>query len=263
MNRDQTIQELNRIDAAVEAKAFKIFFPVLKKQGRDVAAFIRKYGIQDAMHVLPMLIRQEDLTNAYVAFYSYGGLVYAKWQYNKLDQGYKKIGGKISKWLQKWLQSMKMYVYTDLGNMIREVNDTTLDNIRKVLEESNQDGLGADKTASKVIEQTEGEIGKKRALRIVRTENTRLASKGQKLAADSWKQETGSKMYKEWASIHDHKTRPDHREADGQTIEADLKFNIGGIGMDAPGDPTAPPGQSINCRCRALYISERVLNRRL
>ena len=44
--------------------------------------------------------------------------------------------------------------------------------------------------------------------------------------------------------------RPTHQQANGQTVQgADTPFIIGGIAMQHPHDPFAPPGEKINCRC--------------
>lgn len=44
--------------------------------------------------------------------------------------------------------------------------------------------------------------------------------------------------------------RPTHQQANGQTVQgADTPFIIGGIQMQHPHDPFAPPGETVNCRC--------------
>ena len=44
--------------------------------------------------------------------------------------------------------------------------------------------------------------------------------------------------------------RPTHQAANGQTVQgADTPFIVGGISMQHPHDPFAPPGEKINCRC--------------
>lgn len=44
--------------------------------------------------------------------------------------------------------------------------------------------------------------------------------------------------------------RPTHQQANGQTVQgADTPFIVGGIAMQHPHDPFAPPGETVNCRC--------------
>lgn len=62
----------------------------------------------------------------------------------------------------------------------------------------------------------------------------------------------GGKM---WLSHHDGRTRPTHRLADGQIVPVGKKFWVGGFPMNQPGDQTAPPGETINCRCGVAGVS--------
>lgn len=79
---------------------------------------------------------------------------------------------------------------------------------------------------------------------IVRTEAT--AAQGRTSLAATRAAGYPSKM---WVARHDSKTRPAHLYASGQTVPVDQDFIVGGYTMDYPGDPTAPPELTWNCRC--------------
>lgn len=263
MDKKKILKELKYIDNKIELKGLKIFYPVLKRQCSDVAKFVRVHGMDQAKIALPLIVKQDDMLNAMVKYYSEGGLIYAKWQYTKLYEGYKSLGGNIAKWLTPWLKEIQMYVLSNIGGMITNINDTTLMYIRDMLDRGNREGWSADKTARMINHETGGEVSKRRGLIIARTEGTRVAAKGHKIASESWQRETGSNQYKEWIPIIDNRTRPDHKEMDQKPpIPANELFNVNGIPMDAPGDPTAPPEETINCRCRVIYLSERMVNGR-
>ena len=55
-----------------------------------------------------------------------------------------------------------------------------------------------------------------------------------------------------WLATDDQRTRPDHREADGQLQPFALPFDVGGFQMMHPHDPAGPPHEVINCRCVEL-----------
>jgi hypothetical protein len=57
---------------------------------------------------------------------------------------------------------------------------------------------------------------------------------------------------KRWLATEDQRTRPDHREADGQTVPFAQPFIVGGYQMMYPHDPDGPPHEVINCRCVEL-----------
>jgi hypothetical protein len=61
---------------------------------------------------------------------------------------------------------------------------------------------------------------------------------------------------KRWLATEDQRTRPDHREADGQTVPFGGMFVVGGYLMSHPHDPTAPAKEVVNCRCVELLEIE-------
>jgi hypothetical protein len=52
---------------------------------------------------------------------------------------------------------------------------------------------------------------------------------------------------KRWLATEDKRTRPDHVEADGQTVPFLQPFTVGGFQMMHPHDPTAPAKEVVNC----------------
>lgn len=64
--------------------------------------------------------------------------------------------------------------------------------------------------------------------------------------AEQWIQKT-------WNAHHDERTRPSHFRADGQTRAGNKHFIVGGHKMFCPNDPTAPIGETANCRCWTSY----------
>jgi uncharacterized protein with gpF-like domain len=68
----------------------------------------------------------------------------------------------------------------------------------------------------------------------------------------------GMVAYKQWLAVEDARTRPAHAAADGQQQNVGTPFLVGGITMQHPGDPTAPPDEVCNCRCTAVYMPRRL-----
>lgn len=63
------------------------------------------------------------------------------------------------------------------------------------------------------------------------------------------------KVVRQWTSRKDSDVRGAHAVADRQTRAIGEAFVVGGYEMQFPGDPTAPPSQTRNCRCRVVYRS--------
>lgn len=62
----------------------------------------------------------------------------------------------------------------------------------------------------------------------------------------------GTRYMHRWLATEDTRTRPDHREADGQLVPWSQPFIVGGFPMMHPHDPDGPPQEVINCRCVEL-----------
>ena len=67
-------------------------------------------------------------------------------------------------------------------------------------------------------------------------------------------EESGTDMVKVWLATEDSRTRPSHREADGQRVPMGANFIVGGHSLAFPGDPSGPPGEIIQCRCTMLLM---------
>lgn len=92
-----------------------------------------------------------------------------------------------------------------------------------------------------------------RAEMIARTESIRAMNAGSTALFDRW----GVKK-KEWSSASDARTRTTHKAADGQVVDIDKPFNVGGYKLMYPSDGSlgAPGSEIINCRCSSLPVIE-------
>jgi hypothetical protein len=60
---------------------------------------------------------------------------------------------------------------------------------------------------------------------------------------------TGLPGTKTWVAVRGKRTRPEHRHANGQTVDLAGYFTVGGWPMDRPHDEVAPAEAVVNCRC--------------
>lgn len=58
---------------------------------------------------------------------------------------------------------------------------------------------------------------------------------------------------KTWNTVVDGNTRPEHAEADGQSVPIGDPFEVGGEDLMYPGDESGSPENTINCRCTVSY----------
>jgi uncharacterized protein with gpF-like domain len=123
-----------------------------------------------------------------------------------------------------------------------------VDAVRGILRDAVEAGLGESVTA-RMIRERIGDMSLTNAARIARTEMHTASTKG----ADEAARSTGLAMVKEWAAAEDTRTRFSHALADGQLVELNEPFIVGGSRLMVPGDPNAPAKEIINCRCAVLH----------
>lgn len=89
-----------------------------------------------------------------------------------------------------------------------------------------------------------------RAKTIVRTEGHRI-QQASTMDAQTAAKAKGADVVKQWDGTLDGKTRPTHRELDGQIREIDEPFEVGGMKAMTPGY-FGNPAEDCNCRCVSL-----------
>lgn len=102
------------------------------------------------------------------------------------------------------------------------------------------------------------DIALKDAMRIVRTEGHRVHQQGFLDAGDKAK-DKGADILKQWDATMDRKTRPAHQQADGQIVEWDDYFTVGGEKMKAP-SVGGSAKNVCNCRCQLLQRARWALD---
>lgn len=141
--------------------------------------------------------------------------------------------------IQKWID-------WKLEKSALEVNKVTRDAIQEAVKEGESIPDIADRIRG-LFEETY----KHRAETIARTE---VISANNKASLEGMRQ-CGIKT-KTWLAALDERTREAHAAADGQTVNIDESFSVGGESLDFPGDPKGSPGNIINCRCTIIWNGE-------
>ena len=96
-----------------------------------------------------------------------------------------------------------------------------------------------------------------RAKTIARTEAGRVQERGTMDAAKKALAK-GADIAKKWSAVLDGKTRPSHRELDGQIREIDEPFTVGGKKAMNPHDFN-DPSEDCNCRCTTIIKARTML----
>jgi SPP1 gp7 family putative phage head morphogenesis protein len=134
----------------------------------------------------------------------------------------------------------------------QDVNTTVRDDLANVLKDSIDQGDNRHEAAERVQE-VMTDTSKERAERIVRTETTGALNAGHD-ATRQHLEDLGIVKGKEWLSIIDRVTRPEHVQANGQTVSSQADFTIGSEHCRYPGDVRLSAGQRVHCRCTVVTV---------
>lgn len=96
------------------------------------------------------------------------------------------------------------------------------------------------------------------SIRIARTEGHRIQNSAA-LDAQKRAKDRGADVMKQWDSTLDGRTRPEHRELDGQIREVGEMFEVAGYKVEAPG-MFGDPSQDCNCRCCLNQMAKWLLD---
>ncbi|MGP4046830.1 phage portal protein [Streptomyces sp. 2A115] len=75
-------------------------------------------------------------------------------------------------------------------------------------------------------------------------------------AADAAAESAGPGVVRTWITRQDDRVRPAHKALHGKTLPVGTPYEINGAQLRYPGDPFAPIGLTVNCRCRLHYDTD-------
>ena len=133
-----------------------------------------------------------------------------------------------------------------------QVTETTLQQIRDVVTQARNDGVGIQVLATRIRNDVFADtITQARATTIARTETVGALNEGAWVRATA----TGVFRAKSWVTQRDGRVRDSHKALDGVRIPINDRF---ANGLLYPHESGAPPNETINCRCTLKFYDELV-----
>lgn len=147
-------------------------------------------------------------------------------------------------------------LYTRLGEDTKRLKNS----IRAELSRGIVQGVGFSEIASHIANGMNSPFNRayNNAIRIARTEGHRVQNESSYHAQLKAKVK-GADVVKQWDATMDMLTRPEHKELDGQIVEVEEDFEIGGYTAKYCGD-FGIPTLDINCRCQILQRAKWMLD---
>jgi hypothetical protein len=158
---------------------------------------------------------------------------------------------------------MREYFGINLLNDAELMTQYSREIIAKVLSDSLPLGLSFDEIVKKLL--VNPEFSAMRARRIARTE-TVTAANG---ASMIYVRQSKAKWNKVWIAVKDSRTRHNHRDIDGTTLDIDSPFKLPDAEMMQPGarkqpnNLAVPASEVVNCRCVVAFEAKRDARGRL
>lgn len=167
-------------------------------------------------------------------------------------QGFARVAEQFAIAFDLGTDEAQEFIQTRSNKLAGQITDTTYQAIKDEL----SDGVAAGETIPELVDR----IGRvfdvatdARAETIARTEVISAFNGASWLAAAQAPPDVVGGQ--QWIATRDGRTRPEHADADGQTVGVDEPFDIDGEPLMYPGDPNGSAAMTVNCRCTAAILS--------
>jgi uncharacterized protein with gpF-like domain len=258
MTQQQRIRQNEKLRTRYEKAFYAPVYKAIKQQLSSFTSDLQRYGKDQAVANMNLDEWNRGLAPVINLLYVSAGLAKANQTLSELRR-LPKVQKKRASfgYNAEWTQAILDYFKEALFNkVVLPISQTTKGYILEVISKGVDEGWSIKQMVDK-IEREDYLDG--RVERILRTETNRAINYGNELAADKFEYKT----QKRWIAVHDNRTRHAHLNADGQTVNQDGSFNVGGEQMEFPGDPSASGANTINCRCFSEVVAMRDDNGRL
>ena len=184
---------------------------------------------------------QEELVKGYVQTVKYYGEEVMRLILNmKAQSRFNVFADAVTRWIA-----------TTVATQITNINNTTEGQIRSTIMRGYAEGLAIPKIAKSIDKLFLESIIPKRSVVIARTEVIGASNYGSYASV----RQSGRELLKEWLITMDDRVRDTHQAMNGRPpIEMNDYFVLpSGAALMFPGDPSAPVGEIVQCRCTLIY----------
>lgn len=195
------------------------------------------------------LFSKNKFDELYESIYVNIGLRFASWYANNIDK-YIVKQLETNKYRDTWETTFAkegkrvaaVRVVTVQGTAKKELEKT----LQRLMTDADFQSRGAAEKG-RILRQRFNKLGTYQAERIVRTEATNAANLGvMQSATDVYGKNS---LQKKWITSMDGRERSAHAAANGQIVDFNDKFKVGGELLDRAGDPAGSAANVVNCRC--------------
>lgn len=252
-------QKRNRYNSRFEKAVYKALLQQIKPSLEYISRQSSSLNPDDVADQ----VQSNDIEKVLTDIYSTVAIEFAKDSYSSLlpsksytvtvtqkgekDQTHIKRTKNLNDLVTIWLDKFREYVFRDGAEKVTNITTTTKTIIKRIIQKSGNEGLSIPDTSKLLLSEWRS-LSKNRSVVIARTEIISASNYGSLTGAQS----TGLEIDKFWISTRDGRTREKHLTADGQRVDINANFNVGGESLPYPGGGSIP-SNNIQCRCTVGY----------
>lgn len=258
--------KFERLRRQLENKYVKSFEKSILKQFDNFANRVKKNGIGAAQSSLGLDLWEKDLIKLFENLYKESVITFGNAVYRALKIEANRKANTFG-FNREWTNEIMAFLMKDGFSLVSNITSTTKKKLLLIVQKGVEEGLSVDEIVRLIKSDEQIAYAKFRAQKIVRTEVMRSSNMASMMAA----KKHDFVVNKQWISARDSRTRRipedayDHVKLDGEVKEFDEPFDSiskDGVEFTAqqPGDISAFPGFTINCRCTIAFIPQRDKN---
>lgn len=264
--RGEYYRKVERLRRQLDSKYYNQIKNSITKQFNNFGNRLKRDGIGAARSSLGLDLWSKELIKVFESLYKEAAVLFGNSVYRaiKIEANRK---GMTFGFNREWTQQMMDFLMAQGFALVSDITSTTKTKLLSIVKKGIEEGLSVDEIVRIIQSDEQLAYAAFRARRIVRTEVMRASNMASMMAADSH----DFYVDKQWISARDNRTRRiprnqfDHVELDGVIVKYDETFNETGkdgeqVAAMQPGDISAPPGFTINCRCTVAFIPRRDKN---
>ena len=261
--------KFERMRRQLDAKYSSLFQKGISKDLEKVASDVRLYGTGAAQTLMGAYAWNDEMMKIMMQLYREAAVLFGNASFRAVRNMSQKAAdpfGLNNDFVSTIMQFLAQYGFM----LVADITQTTKKQLLAIINKGVAEGLGIDEISRQIVQSDELGYAMMRARRIARTEVMR---------ASNYAAMEGAKLHnfevdKVWIASRDIRTRRiprnsyDHFNMDGATVPFNEPFTSTGKKGDTvlaaqPGDPNAPAGFTINCRCTVGFVPRRDENGRL
>lgn len=269
MQRGDYWLKVERLRRSLDKKYSSLFYGVLKGEIESFAKEVKRIGPQAAISGLGAASWDDKIVAVLQKMYKEIAVTFGNATFRAVSVDSKKAAnpfGLNDEFLDELTSFLIQWGFYLASLMAKTTKDRLIILVTKAL----TDGLSTEDIYFLILSDPQLRYAKSRSVMIARTEVMRASNYASLKGAEKHP----FLVDKMWIATRDARTRRipkdfyDHWNMDGQTVEYNQPFvsadKVGRpIVVDAPGDPRAPRGFTINCRCAVAFIPRRDANGQL